>query len=102
MTPATSKPSLGSGNAEHDEDAAESDVVRQEFLDELQRRGHDVETDAVWLPVQAVAEIVNQATREKRPTNKAIAYLRTPTILGSCESRRGDSWMRLGMEGSEG
>ncbi len=74
---------------EFDEDAAEADVVRDGFVAELKRRGHNSETEAVWIQVQDVAVIVNAATGEKRVTNRATAYLRTLTIAELRESKTG-------------
>jgi hypothetical protein len=75
--------------SEVDEDTAEADVVRQAFIEELRLRGHDPEQETVWIPSAILAGIVNAATNEKKPTNKATAYLRTLTIPELKESRRG-------------
>jgi hypothetical protein len=65
---------------EIDDDSAEAEVVREEFVSELRRRGHDPEAEGVRLPSKAVAEVVNQAKNDKMAPNKASAYLRTLAI----------------------
>jgi len=74
---------------EVDEDAADAEVVRAAFADELRKRGHEPGAEAVWIPSATVANIVNAATNDNRPTNKATAYLRTLSIPELRESRRG-------------
>jgi hypothetical protein len=81
-----------------DEDAAEADIVRQGFIAELRARGHDAENQAVWIASATVAAIVNVATNERRPVNKATAYLRTLTIEELRENRLGTGrgWLWTG------
>jgi hypothetical protein len=72
-----------------DDDQAEADLVKNAFAQELRRRGHLPDEEAVWIPAAVVAEIVNTATGEKRPVNKAGAYLRTLSIHELRRSNRG-------------
>lgn len=71
-----------------DDDDADSAMVRQAFVQELQKRGHDPEADAVFIPSADAALIVNGATGEKRPVNRATGFLRTLTI----KELRKSSW----------
>lgn len=90
---------------EFDEDAAEADVVRGGFVAELKKREHDPEAEAVWIHSQDVAEIVNTTTGEKRPVNKATAYLRTLAIPELRESRSGKDgrgWLWTGEKATAG
>jgi hypothetical protein len=72
-----------------DDDAAEATIVRDYFYDELQRRGHDPDTDVIWIPSNVAATLLNQALNENRPTNKAANYLRTLGIEELQKSDRG-------------
>jgi hypothetical protein len=76
-----------------DDDQAEADLVRQEFVRELDRRGHKPEEEAVWIPAKPAAAIVNQALDEKYPVNRAGVYLGTLTIAELRKSNRSD-WGR--------
>ncbi len=71
-----------------DGDQEESDLVREVFVAELRRRGHNPDTEAVFISSVEAGAIVNAATGEKRPTNKASAYLRTLTIPELRKSKR--------------
>jgi hypothetical protein len=75
--------------ADVDEDAADADLVRDAFAEELARRGHRPDREAVWMPSRVVAAVVNGASGEHRPPNKASAYLRTLAIAELRASRRG-------------
>lgn len=70
-----------------DDDRAEADLVRDGFVQELQRRGHAPDLEVVWVPAQVAAEIVQRATGEKYPVNRASAFLKT---LGIAELRKSD------------
>lgn len=74
---------------EVDEDAAAADVVREAFLARLKQHGLAADTAVIWFVSKDVADIVNEATDEKRARNKATAYLRTLGIPELRESRRG-------------
>lgn len=63
-----------------DSDSEEAAVLREAFAADLRLRGHDTENEVVFLPAKLVAEIVNAATGERRPTNRATAFLGTLTI----------------------
>lgn len=58
-----------------DADQEDSDLVREAFVTALRSRGHDPETDVVFIPSAKVAEIVNAATGEKRPTQRTTVFL---------------------------
>jgi hypothetical protein len=72
-----------------DDDAAEADLVRTAIADELRRRGHHPGKDVVWIPTSALARMVEAATGEKRPVNKASTYLGTLVIPELRKSNRG-------------
>jgi hypothetical protein len=84
-----------------DGDQEDADLVRDAFAAELIRRRHDPEREAVFIPSATAADIVNQATREKRPVNKATAYLGTLAIKElrrskwTADSSRGYCWRGL-------
>jgi hypothetical protein len=63
-----------------DEDAGESAVVRAAFVAELESCGYVPDKAAVWISAEQAAGIVNKATGEKYPTNRAGVYLRTLSI----------------------
>jgi hypothetical protein len=63
-----------------DGDQEESDLVREAFVLALRAAGHDPDTATVFIPSARAAEIVNEATGEQRPTQRASAYLLTLTI----------------------
>lgn len=75
--------------ADVDDDAAESDLVRGAIAEALVRGKFDPEGQAVLIPSQRLAVIVNDATGEKRPTNKVSAYLKTLAIPELRKSDRG-------------
>jgi hypothetical protein len=58
-----------------DEDAGEAAEVRAYIADALRQYRHDPERAVVSIPSAVAAEWVNAATGERRPTNKATAYL---------------------------
>jgi hypothetical protein len=63
-----------------DDDQAEAALVREGFVRELQRRGHDPEAEAIWIPSADAAAFVNAATGEQYPVRRASVYLATLTI----------------------
>jgi hypothetical protein len=87
-----------------DDDAEESELIREAFAAELRRRGHDPERDNVFIPAQVAATIVNTATNEKRPTNKTSGYLKALAITGLRKSKRdgerGWGWFGPNAEGT--
>ncbi|HVS37407.1 MAG TPA: hypothetical protein VMS17_17730 [Gemmataceae bacterium] len=91
--PAACQEAIEDRQAAIDDDSAEADLVRTAFLEDLRRRGHTPNRDAVWIPAPAAAEIVNRATGEKHPVNRAGMYLKTLTIP---ELRKSD---RIGVRG---
>jgi hypothetical protein len=88
-----------------DGDQEDADLVRDALVAELRARGHDPDTDVIFLPSAEAARIVNDATGEKRATNKASAYLGT---LAIGELRKGSwsdgsrGWRWLGRGSSPG
>jgi hypothetical protein len=63
-----------------DGDQAEADHVRDAFVAALKSRGHDPDTDLIFIPTQAAADIVNVDNREALPTQRVTAYLKTLNI----------------------
>jgi hypothetical protein len=90
--------------AEVDDDRAESDTVREAFVAELTLRRHDPDHDVVWISSREAAVLVNEATLEKRPVNKANAYLRTLHIEELRRSNRGTGrgWTWTGLDSPPG
>ncbi len=78
--PAEAQKVIEERQREVDDDAAEADIVRAGFVEELKRRGHIPERVVVFVPSIEVARIVNDATGERRATNKVSTYLRTLNI----------------------
>jgi hypothetical protein len=70
-----------------DGDNEDAGLVRQAFVADLERRKHNPCTENVFFPSAVVANIVADATGEKRPVNRASAYLKT---LGIKELRKTD------------
>jgi hypothetical protein len=85
-----------------DEDAAEAEIVREALVEELRRRGHAPDREAIWIPSKDLAGITNSAMGDNRPVNKATAYLRTLGIPELRESRRGSGrgWVWRGQNAS--
>jgi hypothetical protein len=74
-----------------DDDSAEADLVRDAFVTAIQSNGFDsADSVKVWIPAAVAATIVNGATGEKRPTNKATSFLETLGIAELRRSRGGD------------
>jgi hypothetical protein len=82
-----------------DDDAAEESLVREAFRLDLTRRGHNPESEAVFIPSTEAARIANEALGEKRPTNKAsnhLATLAVPELRRSAkDGARGWAWRGL-------
>ncbi len=83
-----------------DDDAGEAALVRAAFADDLRDRGHTPERAHVFIPSKVAAQILNDVTMERRPTNKANTYLGTLHIEELRSNRRSDSrgWVWLGRE----
>jgi hypothetical protein len=79
---------------ELDDEAPEADLVRAAFAQFLERRGHVPLRDVVFIPSRVAADVVNEATGERRPTNKASAYLGTLSITELRKSKQGDDGVR--------
>jgi hypothetical protein len=78
--PAECQKVIAERQGEVDDDAGESATVGEGFRAELRRRGHDPNRVAVWIPSADAAAILNAATREKYPVNRAGVYLGTLSI----------------------
>jgi hypothetical protein len=72
-----------------DDDAGEAGIVRDAFYQELWAREHDPDADVVFIPSGEAAAIVNAATGERFPTNRASSYLATLAIPELKKSDRG-------------
>jgi hypothetical protein len=87
-----------------DDDMEEAAIVREAFADELKKRLHDPGHDRVFIPTHTVAEIIATATGEKRPTNKASAFLKTLGIgelrKSAKDGARGWTWSGLSANGA--
>jgi hypothetical protein len=66
--------------AEMDDDANESEVVRQGFCSAIKARGYNPDLRIFFITNGEAAQIVAEATREAMPTNKVKAYLDTLAI----------------------
>jgi hypothetical protein len=79
-----------------DEDHAEGDLVREHVTQCLQDRGHNPVNEIIFIPAATMADWVNGATGERRPVNKANAYLNTLFIKELRKSKdigkRGYRW----------
>src|SRR5262249_28506388 len=85
--------------AEIDDDAGDAAAVREAFWDALSCRGHDPETEAIWIPAAVAAEIVNKAMGERFAANRAGVFLMTLSIRELRRSKiggvRGWAWWGL-------
>src|SRR5262249_18716458 len=89
-----------------DDDAGEAATVRDGFVDELRRRGHRPDFDAVWIPAAVAAAVVNAATGERYAVNRAGAVPGPPAIPEIRKSKhgsfgRGWAWRGLKCHPSE-
>jgi hypothetical protein len=80
-----------------DEDQTEAEMVRDHFVQRLRGRGHDPDRVAVFIPSAVAAVWVNDATGERRATNRACAYLNQLSIKElrksmNSEKSRGFAW----------
>jgi hypothetical protein len=87
--PAETQRLIEQRQADVDEDREEADVVREAFIAELVRRDHDPDAENVFIPSKTVAAFVNEAIGEKRPVNRANAFLKTLSIRELRKSDRG-------------
>lgn len=89
--------------AEVDGDAEEAALVREAFVTALKARGYDPESEVVFVPSADAAAIVNAATGESRPTQRATTYLLTLAIRelrksNATDGARGWRWTPKGAE----
>jgi hypothetical protein len=70
-----------------DDDQDEHDLVRDAFIEAMREQGRVAATSVVLIPSRVAADLVERATGERRPVNKASAYLKT---LGITELRKSD------------
>jgi hypothetical protein len=96
---------IGERQEAMDDDAGEAAVVREAFVAELTSRGYVPDEATVWISAEQAAEIVNRATGEKYPTNRAGVYLRTLAIgelrKSDVNGRRGWAWRGKGTHPSD-
>jgi hypothetical protein len=85
---------LAERRAAVDADQEEADLVRGAFVAALTAVHHDPEKAVVFIPSAQAAQIVNEATGEVRPTQRATVFLKTLAIP---ELRKGN-----GVDGSRG
>ncbi|NQV26183.1 MAG: hypothetical protein HQ518_17650 [Rhodopirellula sp.] len=77
--------------AEIDDDDEETELVRTQFRDELLRRGHDPDTDWVFIPSKTGADWYFSATGERKPVNSASRRINTLGLRELTKSRRNGS-----------
>ena len=77
--------------AEIDDDDEETRLVRAQFRDELQRRGHDPDTDWVFIPSRIGAAWYLSATGERNAVNVAARRINTLGVRELKKSRRNGS-----------
>lgn len=95
--PASLRAMLESRQGAVNEDESEKDIIGDYFSDRIAFLGHSPETDVVFIPSMLAAQWVNEATKERLPTNKACQHLKNvspPTISGpeKYRHRRGFFW----------
>lgn len=77
-----------------DDDKTEADMVREGLRNELSRRGHDPDTEVIWIPSTEAAQIVNRIENEEhRSYNRAMTHL---YMLNIQELRRSNRGQRRG------
>jgi hypothetical protein len=76
-----------------DDDKNEAEEVADHFRRELERRGHDPNSQCIFIPSQIAAWWLGAATNMRWATNKASAHLKT---LGIRELSKTKSSGRLG------
>lgn len=72
---------------EVDDDGNERELVREAFNEAIAKAGYLPSTSVVMIPSAVAAKILEKATDEKRPTNRASGFLKT---LGIPELRKSD------------
>ncbi|HZY84062.1 MAG TPA: hypothetical protein VFE78_04485, partial [Gemmataceae bacterium] len=77
-----------------DDDQAEANLVRQQFIAELKARRHNPERSAVWIPARVAQAILNKATDSTYAINRAGVYLGTLSIpeLRRSDRSHGNGW----------
>lgn len=90
--------------AEVDDDSSEAELVRQAFRASLEARNHDPDREVIWIDSRTAATWCNEALGERRPTQRATAYLETLTIPELRYSRRktGRGFTWTGLESPQG
>jgi hypothetical protein len=78
--PAACQKLIADRQAEVDGDQEDSDLVRGAFAAYLRSRGHDPDRAVVFIPSSEAARVVNDATGEERPKQRATAYLQTLAV----------------------
>lgn len=89
-----------------DADQEDSDLVREAIIEELRNKQHNPDTGVVYFSSDDMAVIVNEATGEPRPKNKATTYLKTLAIPELRNVQRSDlggrKWLWTGSTAPEG
>jgi hypothetical protein len=73
---------------EVDVDATEADVIAGHLRERLRGQGHDPDTSVVFLPTAVMADLLEEATREKRPVTRVTPYLRSLGIAELSYTKR--------------
>jgi putative DNA primase/helicase len=83
-----------------DDDRAEADLVRDRFVEEVKNHFGDPGSAVVWIPSAVAACLVNEATGEPRPKNKANTFLGTLGIreLRKSNQGKGRGWTWRGQQ----
>jgi hypothetical protein len=86
-----------------DDDRDEADLVRDYFVAELRRRGHDPETQVIWITSAQVHPLVNAATGKRFEVNSAGKFLRGLAIkeLTKCDRATGKGWLWQGVKAAD-
>ena len=89
---------------EVDDDRDESDIVRDSFVAELRRRGHDPETQVIWITSAQAHPMVTAATGRRLEVNAAGKLLRGLSIseLLKCNLGTGRGWLWTGTKAGTG
>jgi hypothetical protein len=99
--PGEAQRTVAERQADMDEDENEAAVMREAFVEELRRRRHDPDREAIRIPAAVVAEVVSAVTGEKYARNKASALLGTLAIpeLRRLKGRtKGRGWEWRGLQ----
>lgn len=87
---------IGARQGTMDSDSEEKDHVRETFREQLRLRHHNPDFGVVFIPTATASEWVTIATGEKRPTQRATAYLMTLNLSelrkSWRDSKRGWTW----------